>query len=100
MSKSIESHLHEERIFLPSKEFSSKARISSLSQYKKLYKESIEKPQVFWGREAKELEWRQPWSKALDWKAPFAKWFVGGERNEAEKSEERHENRARRNKAD
>ncbi len=99
MSKSIQSHLSEERVFLPSKEFSAKARISSLTQYKKLYKESIDKPQVFWGREAKELEWRQPWTKALEWKAPFAKWFVGGKLNVAENCVDRHANSARRNKA-
>ena len=72
MSNKIESHLVEERVFKPSKEFSKKARISSMAQYRRMYKESIEKPSVFWAREAKELLWQKPWKKVLEWKAPFA----------------------------
>ena len=80
MSNKIESHLVEERVFKPSKEFSKKARISSMAQYRRMYKESIEKPSVFWAREAKELLWQKPWKKVLEWKAPFAKWFTGADR--------------------
>ncbi|HBE22917.1 MAG TPA: acetyl-coenzyme A synthetase, partial [Verrucomicrobiales bacterium] len=99
MSKSIESHLTEDREFLPAKEFSSKARISSMAQYKKLYKESIDKPDVFWAREAKELQWDKPWSKVLEWKAPFAKWFVDGKLNVATNCVDRHAEGPRKNKA-
>ncbi|MFD0893434.1 acetate--CoA ligase [Luteolibacter ambystomatis] len=86
-------------VFTPSKEFSSKARISSLKQYKALHKESIEKPSTFWGREAKELVWRKPWKKVLDWKAPFAEWFQGGKLNVAENCVDRHAEGPRKNKA-
>ena len=99
MSKNIESHQIEDRVFLPADEFSRKARISSLAQYKRLYKESMEKPGVFWGREAKELLWHKPWSKVLEWKAPFAKWFVGGKLNVAENCVDRHACGERANKA-
>ena len=58
MSKKIESHLTEDRVFKPSKEFSKKARISSMAQYRRMYKESIERPSVFWAREARELHWQ------------------------------------------
>ncbi|MCW1916402.1 acetate--CoA ligase [Luteolibacter sp. GHJ8] len=99
MSNKIESHLVEDRIFKPAKEFSAKARISSLAQYKKLWQESVDKPQVFWAREAKELSWRQPWSKVLDWKAPDAKWFVDGKLNVCENCVDRHAKGERKNKA-
>ena len=88
-----------EPIHFPSKEFSSKARIPSMSAYKKLYKESIEKPDKFWAREAKELDWRKKWDKVLDWKAPFAKWFTGGKLNVCENCVDRHAKGARANKA-
>ena len=52
--KSLPSHDHD-AVHKPSKEFSAKARIPSMAAYKKRYKESIEKPAVFWAREAKEL---------------------------------------------
>ena len=32
----------------------------------------------FWGEQAKKLTWFSSWTKTLDWKPPFAKWFVGG----------------------
>lgn len=32
----------------------------------------------FWDEQAKNLSWFSPWEKTLDWRSPFAKWFVGG----------------------
>ena len=32
----------------------------------------------FWDEQAKNLSWFSPWTATLDWKPPFAKWFVGG----------------------
>ena len=89
----------QDTVHKPSKEFSAKARIPSMAAYKKLYKESIDKPEVFWAREAKELTWQKPWSKVLDWKAPNAKWFDGGKLNVCENCVDRHATGARRNKA-
>src|SRR3974390_3166588 len=81
-STSIESVLHEHRIFSPSKDFSRNAHVKSLSQYHKLYKESVTAPEKFWARQAKsELVWFKPWKKVLQWKEPFAKWFAGGQLN-------------------
>jgi acetyl-CoA synthetase len=91
--------MSEMRTFPPSKEFSEKAHIKSMAQYKKLWQESVDKPDKFWAREAKELSWRQPWTKVLDWKAPDAKWFVGGKLNVCENCVDRHAAGPRRNKA-
>jgi acetyl-CoA synthetase len=72
----------EKRVFKPSKKFSASARIPSLAQYRKLYDESIRSPEKFWDKQAKnELVWFKPWKKVLDWKIPFARWFVGGQLN-------------------
>jgi acetyl-CoA synthetase len=95
----IESHLKEKRVFKPSREFASKARIKSLAQYQKMWRESIKSPEKFWAREAKELTWRAPWKKVLEWKAPFAKWFIGGKINLSENCLDRHLLTHRRNKA-
>jgi acetyl-CoA synthetase len=35
----------------------------------------------FWEKQAQKLVWFEKWSKALDWNAPFARWFVGGKIN-------------------
>ena len=99
MSKNIESHLNENRVIKPQKEFSRSARIGSLAEYKRLHKESISSPSKFWGREAGDLTWRKKWSKVLEWKAPFAKWFKGGKINAAENCVDRHLDGPRKNKA-
>jgi acetyl-CoA synthetase len=89
----------QDAIHKPSKEFSAKARIPSFAAYKKLYQESIDKPDKFWAREAKELAWQKPWSKVLNWKAPNAKWFEGGKLNVCENCVDRHAAGPRKNKA-
>jgi acetyl-CoA synthetase len=99
MQKNIESHLIEKRVFKPSREFAKNARIKSLAQYRKMYRESIRSPDRFWAREAKELIWHKSWKRVLDWKAPFAKWFVGGQLNLSENCLDRHLAGPRRNKA-
>ncbi len=43
--------------------------------------------------------WRKPYKKVLDWKAPHAKWFVGGKLNVSENCIDRHLGTARENKA-
>ena len=99
MHDNIESHLVEKRVFKPAPGFSSKARIKSLAQYRRMYRESIRQPAKFWTREAKELVWRAPWKKVVEWKPPFAKWFVGGKLNVSENCLDRHLAGSRRNKA-
>ena len=99
MSKNIESHLVENRIFKPSKEFAKKARIQSMAQYRAMWEESVKRPEKFWAREAAELTWTKKWTKVLDWKMPFAKWFTGGKLNVSENCLDRHLGTARQNKA-
>ena len=99
MHDNIESHLVENRVFKPPPHFSSKARIKSLAQYRRIYRESIRQPAKFWAREARELVWRTPWKKVLEWKPPFAKWFVGGKLNVSENCLDRHLSGPGRNKA-
>src|SRR5436190_18821715 len=78
----IASLSQEKRVFPPPTEFSKRAHIKSLAQYRKLYRESIQAPEKFWAKQAKnELVWFKPWKKVLEWKLPFAKWFVGGQLN-------------------
>src|SRR5213082_1451529 len=99
MHNNIESHLIEKRVFKPPQDFANKARIKSLVQYRRMYRESIKQPAKFWAREASELVWCARWRKVLEWKEPFAKWFVGGKINISENCLDRHLTGPRRNKA-
>ena len=99
MTNNIESHLKEKRVFEPAPEFAQRARIGSMADYQRLYRESIDQPEQFWAREAEELVWRKKWERVLEWTPPFAKWFVGGELNLSENCLDRHLSGPRRNKA-
>src|SRR5687768_1159332 len=77
----IESHQQEKRVFQPPPQLARRAWIKSREQYEQLYRESIDSPEKFWGRIADELHWFKKWDKVLEWKSPYAKWFVGGKTN-------------------
>ena len=90
-SSNIESVLQEHRVFPPSEDFVRRAHIKSQAEYLELYRESVDSPEKFWGRQAKaELVWFKPWTKVLEWQAPFAKWFVGGQLNVSFNCLDRH----------
>lgn len=99
MSQEIESHLQETREFKPSKEFSQKAKISSLDEYEKLYKQSIENPEKFWAEQAeKNLHWFKKWDSVLSYnfesignkEAPYVEFFKGGKINVSYNCLDRH----------
>jgi acetyl-CoA synthetase len=99
-SVNITSVLQEERVFPPPKAFAKMAWIKSMAEYRKLYTESINQPEKFWARQAKEeLVWFKPWKKVLQWKLPYAKWFVGGQLNVSYNCLDRHLNTPTANKA-
>ena len=80
----LDTVMHEERLFPPSQDFASRARISSMEAYQKLWDEANENNEAFWDKLAKqELHWFEPYSSVLDWNEPFASWFVGGKTNAA-----------------
>jgi acetyl-CoA synthetase len=81
-SSAITSLSQEKRVFKPAKGFAARAHVKSLAEYRKLYDLSIKAPEKFWDAQAKsQLVWFRPWRKVLDWKPPFAKWFIGGQLN-------------------
>ena len=46
----------------------------------------------FWSDQAKNLLWFSTWQKTLDWRPPFAKWFVGGKINASYNALDVHQN--------
>jgi len=91
----IEALLQEGRKFPPSKEFAKRAVVKTRSAYKAAKRN----PLRFWERQAKELRWMKPWKKTLEWKPPYAKWFIGGKLNASDNCLDRHIEGPRRNKA-
>ena len=98
----LESLLREKRVFKPPAEFAKQANWTR-GQLKALRALGARNPQRFWAQMAREhVTWFKPWKKVLDWKPPFAKWFVGGKLNVSYNCLDRHlegEHAWRRNKA-
>jgi acetyl-CoA synthetase len=72
-----------EEIYHPSDEIKEKAHIKSMEEYEKMYKQSIEDPEGFWGEIADQFTWFKKWDKVFDFdfKKPEIKWFEGGKTN-------------------
>lgn len=91
---SIESVLHENRVFEPSDAFKQQATVSGMAAYNALCAEAAADYEGFWAKLARELLiWHKPFTKTLnDSNAPFYKWFEDGELNVSANCLDRHLN--------
>jgi acetyl-CoA synthetase len=83
--ETIEALLHELRQFPPSADFVAQANATTA-----LYEEASTDPEAFWMAQARRLTWATPFSKGLEWDAPFATWFSDGELNASVNCVDRH----------
>ncbi len=88
----IESVLHENRLFAPAEAFVKHANVSGMAAYQALCEEAEKDHAAFWGRLAREtLLWYRPFTKLLnEADAPFYKWFEDGELNVSHNCLDRH----------
>jgi acetyl-CoA synthetase len=87
MSEPAISNLYrEERTFPPPPEFRANALVSDES----VYEEAEKDPEAWWASHAERLRWTKRWDTVCEWKAPFAKWFVGGQLNVSDNCLDRH----------
>lgn len=80
---SIESNLHETRVFEPSEQWKQNATIGGMEAYYALCEEAEADYEDFWSKRADEnLIFSKPYDNVLDESnAPFYKWFTSGEIN-------------------
>ncbi|MBE0633184.1 acetate--CoA ligase [Candidatus Bathyarchaeota archaeon] len=65
-------------------------RISPINKLMDYWKYSLEKPNEFWGEQAKQLDWYRTWDKVLEWSNHHAEWFKGGSLNASFNCLDRH----------
>lgn len=75
---SIESVMHETRVFEPSEALKSKAAVNSMQAYQALCAEAEQDYEGFWAKLARDLlDWKKPFTQTLDEsKAPFYRWYT------------------------
>src|SRR3989304_4905718 len=94
-SATIDSLLKEKERYPPPRDFARHAIVHD----DRIPTAAAKDPDAFWAGRAKGLTWIEPWDKVLEWKPPFARWFVGGKINVSENCLDRHVRTFRRNKA-
>jgi len=79
----IESVLHETRIFPPSEAFKAQAAVSGMEAYQALVDAANADYEGYWAKLARDhLTWKQPFTQTLDESnAPFYRWFADGRLN-------------------
>jgi acetyl-CoA synthetase len=77
---------------LPSAAVAGDARISSMEQYRTLYRRSLDEPAGFWGEQAERLTWMKRWESVGSWDfvKPAIQWFAGGQLNVSVNCLDRH----------
>jgi acetyl-CoA synthetase len=91
----IDAQLHEDRRYPPSPKFMAQANWTDPA----IYDRAEADPEGFWAEQALRIDWFKPWDTVLEWHAPHAKWFVGGQLNACANCVDRHMQSWRRNKA-
>lgn len=102
MEKIITSVMKEKRVLYPFREFSQKAHVKNLEEYRQLYKRSIECTEKFWADVAeKHIVWFKKWDKVFEggFENLDYKYFIGGKLNASYNCLDRHVKTQRRNKA-
>ncbi|MGR6913067.1 acetate--CoA ligase [[Actinomadura] parvosata] len=84
-TQALSNLLKENRRFEPPADLAAAANVTEAA-----YNEAAADRLAFWERAAERLTWAKRWDTTLEWKAPFAKWFVGGELNVAYNCVDRH----------
>jgi acetyl-CoA synthetase len=89
---SIESVMHEIRVFTPSETLQKNAAVKGMDGYKALCKKASDDYESFWAELARELlDWKKPFTETLDESnAPFYRWFGDGELNVSYNCLDRH----------
>ena len=79
-------------VFYPNQEFSNRALIGSLDQYRDLYEKSMSDPDTFWSTVAERITWYKKWDTVRDFNFVKGKikWFDGAKLNVSYNCLDRH----------
>lgn len=100
MGKDENPLMIDDQVVMPSDAVKTKATIRTLEEYQKIYQNSVDDPEGFWGELANQLSWYKRWDKVLefDFDRPEIKWFINGKLNVSYNCLDRHLNTWRNNK--
>ena len=87
----FDPHVLDEKPVPPPEEFSKRAHVKSLDEYREMYERALQRSRRFLGasRPRCSIGSSRPQS-TLEWNLPHAKWFVGGKLNVSYNCLDRH----------
>jgi len=79
-------------VFYPPKEFTERAHIKSMEEYKRMYERSVNDPDGFWSEMAEQFTWFEKWSnvRSFDFVNGNIKFFEGAKTNMSYNCLDRH----------
>jgi len=79
-------------VFPPPADFSRRAHVPSMDEYRRLHDESVRDPEGFWAKVAQRLTWERPFDTVLEHDVHEARisWFAGGRLNASVNCLDRH----------
>src|SRR5665213_1538202 len=86
----FDPHVLEEKAVPPPEEFSKRAHVRSLDEYRQMNERALSDPEGFWAEQADRLDWFERPTRILEWNLPHAKWFTGGKLNVSYNCLDRH----------
>ncbi len=87
---SMKSVQKESRSFLPHSEFQALANWGDATAYDLTWDAAQKDPIAYWEEAASSLHWDQAWTKPMEGKFPWVKWFVGAKLNASYNCLDRH----------
>jgi acetyl-CoA synthetase len=97
MAACVMDGVHENQFYPPTPRLAGEAHVSSMEQYKEMYRESKEQPEVFWKKIADQFYWKSaPTGKFLEYNfnvenGPISiKWMQGAVTNICYNTLDRH----------
>ena len=81
-----------ESVYPVKSHIAARAYLSSLPEYERLYRLSLDNPEWFWGEQAKAISWFHEWQTVIDadYEEVDFSWFSGGRLNASFNCVDRH----------
>ncbi len=83
---------NDSEVFDPKPEIVRGAHVSSMEEYQRLYRLSLDDPETFWAKQAERISWFHPWEVVFDsdYENVDFGWYLGGRLNACYNCVDRH----------
>ena len=83
---------NDQKVYEPKAHIVESAHLSSMAEYERLYRLSLDDPETFWAKQAERISWFHPWHSVFDhdYENVDFGWYLGGRLNACFNCVDRH----------